>query len=78
MQSPDQTVEAAEIVTANIGLPSVRKETEDDLLLEVSQMHLPQYRPEQGTVELVIAGAGPSGLAVAARVSQAGVPSGLY
>ena len=33
---------------------------------------LPLYSPAMGKVELVIAGAGPSGLAVADRVSQAG------
>lgn len=75
MQSPEQTVEASEVVRADDGLPSVRRETEEALLLEVSEMHLPQYRPEQGPMELVVAGAGPSGLAVAARVSQAGVPA---
>jgi len=37
-------------------------------------LELPQYDRAAGTVELVVAGAGPSGLAVADRVSQAGTP----
>ena len=38
----------------------------------MTETELPLYDPSVGTVELVIAGAGPSGLAVADRVSQAG------
>ncbi len=37
-------------------------------------LELPQYDRDAGAVELVVAGAGPSGLAVADRVSQAGTP----
>ena len=37
-----------------------------------TEVELSQYRPAEGNMELVIAGAGPSGLAVADRVSQAG------
>ena len=39
----------------------------------MTETELPQYDPSIGRIELVIAGAGPSGLAVADRVSQAGV-----
>ena len=35
-------------------------------------LQLPQYDSASGQVELMVAGAGPSGLAVAERVSQAG------
>lgn len=38
----------------------------------VAEWVLPEYDQSTGMVELVIAGAGPSGLAVAERVSQAG------
>jgi hypothetical protein len=37
-------------------------------------LELPRYDRAAGSVELVVAGAGPSGLAVADRVSQAGAP----
>lgn len=40
-------------------------------------LELPQYDRAGGAVELVVAGAGPSGLAVADRVSQAGAPLAL-
>ena len=40
----------------------------------MTDVRLPQYSTAMGKVELVIAGAGPSGLAVADRVSQAGTP----
>jgi hypothetical protein len=39
---------------------------------EVADLILPRYNQSIGKVELVVAGAGPSGLAVAERVSQAG------
>lgn len=39
---------------------------------QAADIKLPQYQPDSGTVELLVAGAGPSGLAVAERVSQAG------
>ncbi len=38
----------------------------------IAEMILPRYYQSIGKVELVVAGAGPSGLAVAERVSQAG------
>ena len=38
---------------------------------------LPHYDPASGQVDLVVAGAGPSGLAVAERVSRAGQPLAL-
>lgn len=38
----------------------------------MTEIKLPEYDPKAGTIELVIAGAGPSGLAVADKVSQSG------
>jgi ribulose 1,5-bisphosphate synthetase/thiazole synthase len=72
VQSLDSGVLATEDVRRNGEFPAIQRESGESILKEVSEMYLPRYSPEQGTMELVIAGAGPSGLAVAARVSQAG------
>ena len=37
-----------------------------------TELDLPTYEPSKGQVELIVAGAGPSGLAVAERVSNSG------
>jgi hypothetical protein len=69
-------VVAAEISNSNNGAGPAStgvdvKTTEPSL-----DIQLPEYKPSQGLMALVVAGAGPSGLAVAARVSQAGVNPG--
>lgn len=43
-----------------------------DLVKGMEDVALPRYDQSVGKVELVVAGAGPSGLAVAERVSKAG------
>ena len=44
-----------------------------DSSIKTEDLILPQFDRALGSVELIVAGAGPSGLAVAERVSQAGV-----
>ena len=44
-----------------------------DSSIRTEDLILPQFDRALGSVELIVAGAGPSGLAVAERVSQAGV-----
>ncbi len=44
-----------------------------DSSIKTEDLVLPEYDRRSGGVELVVAGAGPSGLAVAERVSQAGI-----
>ena len=44
-----------------------------DSSIKTEDVILPQFDRSLGSVELIVAGAGPSGLAVAERVSQAGV-----
>lgn len=79
VQSPDRAVVSAEDGRSNgeSTIPTIERESGESILKEVSEMFLPRYSSEQGTMELVIAGAGPSGLAVAARVSQAGNVDGV-
>ena len=43
-----------------------------DSSIRTEDLVLPEYDRRTGDVELIVAGAGPSGLAVAERVSQAG------
>lgn len=49
----------------------VRREVPDSSI-RTEDLVLPKFDKSTGSVELIIAGAGPSGLAVAERVSQAG------
>ena len=44
-----------------------------DSSIKTEDLVLPEYDRRSGDVELIVAGAGPSGLAVAERVSQAGI-----
>lgn len=56
------------MASRDTGPPQAQQSTEAN----VADWVLPEYDQGTGMVELVIAGAGPSGLAVAERVSQAG------
>ncbi len=59
---------SAPAASREVGTPRAQQSIEAN----VADWVLPDYDQSTGMVELVIAGAGPSGLAVAERVSQAG------
>ena len=50
----------------------MRREAPDSSI-RTEHLVLPEFDKSTGSVDLIVAGAGPSGLAVAERVSQAGL-----
>ena len=58
----------------SLHIPSAKPQQREvpDSSIRTEDLVLPEYDRRTGDVELIVAGAGPSGLAVAERVSQAG------